>query len=168
MCLSASLLQKNFIRSGDGAQIFCVEGKRVHHWPSHPIQMCSDVGSLILVFWLISLLISNFRWVILLVWVIFDINEVFRWCFLKYGMSFGNSGFLSTSTKFFGVYRRTQNIQNYRFSTKTNENTYCVNVTQLFLLLLTKLANSIISIHGNDTSDIDELYPEHAANNWNF
>lgn len=24
------------------------------------------------------------------------------------------------------------------------------------------------TIHGYDTSDIDELYPEHAANNWNF
>lgn len=44
----------------------------------------------------------------------------------------------------------------------------CNAVNDYFCRAGENLAASIISIHGYDTQDIDELYPEHANNYWSF
>lgn len=44
----------------------------------------------------------------------------------------------------------------------------CNIVNDYFCTAGENLATSIISIHGYDTDDIEDLYPMHAANNWSF
>lgn len=44
----------------------------------------------------------------------------------------------------------------------------CNAVNDHFCTAGETIAASIIAIHGYDTQDIDELYPEHANNNWSF
>lgn len=44
----------------------------------------------------------------------------------------------------------------------------CNTVNDHFCRAGETLAASIISIHGYDIQDIDDLYPEHANNNWSF
>ena len=86
------------------------------------LMRCSKVGSSFLGLGRIYLAIFNFRLVFRWIWVIFDMNEVFRWSFLKFGKNSRNSGFLSTSIRFFRVYRQPQNLQNYWYQ---NKNTKC-------------------------------------------
>ncbi len=44
----------------------------------------------------------------------------------------------------------------------------CDKLNMHFCTAGENLASSIISIHGYDTSDIDNLYPEHSNNDWSF